>query len=243
VTHRSIDCVKLAQPHSYLYLGALEDEDKIYHSNNSSIMSNSSLLSTITRLFRLLLQHLLCIASGVTLEYRYSPLSPTSIRLLRILPSGKNPKTLRCELFEYPLHDLGKSSPYDALSYCWGSVDTSKTIIVDNYSLHVTQNLYAALLHLRDHSCSRVMWIDAICINQDDNKEKEAQIPLIAGIYAKANRVVVWLGEAENDSHNALEVLRLTGDSPAELSKKNTFRQAILQLLQRPWFRRIWVRN
>jgi hypothetical protein len=206
-------------------------------------MLNSSLLSTIIRLLRLLLQHLLGITSSVTLEYRYSPLRPTSIRLLRILPSGKNPKPLRCELFEYPLDDSGKSSPYDALSYCWGGEDTPKTIIVDNYRLHVTQNLYAALLRLRDHSCSRVMWVDAVCINQGDDKEKEGQILLMAEIYARANRVVVWLGEAENASHAALEVLRLRGDSPAKLSNVNLFRQAILQLLQRPWFQRIWVRN
>jgi hypothetical protein len=109
--------------------------------------------------------------------------------------------------------------------------------------LHVTQNLYTALLRLQDHSCSRIIWVDAICIDQANEKEKEYQIPLVAEIYAKASRVVVWLGEAEADSDRALEAIRLTGEKSVKVSNAEVFQQAILQLLQRPWFRRIWVRN
>ncbi|KAF1813456.1 HET-domain-containing protein, partial [Eremomyces bilateralis CBS 781.70] len=176
-------------------------------------------------------------------EYRYSQLSlPTSIRLLRLLPSEKDAKSLRCELFDYRLRNSNKPShPYEALSYVWGSEDKPQTIIIDNQSLDVTQNLYTALLHLRDHGCSRIIWIDAICIDQANDKEKEDQIPLMAEIYAKAHRVVVWLGEAENDSDRALEAIRLTGETTARISNTELDQTAFLQLLQRPWFRRIWV--
>jgi hypothetical protein len=176
-------------------------------------------------------------------EYRYSDLSSTNIRLLRLLPS-EAANGLRCDLFEYPLVNSNKPShPYEALSYVWGSEDKPKSITINNQNLHVTQNLYAALLRLQDDPCSRVIWVDAICIDQANEKEKEDQLPLMAEIYAKARRVVVWLGEAENDSERALEAIRLTGRSTATLLNAELAQQAVLQRLQRPWFRRIWVKT
>jgi Heterokaryon incompatibility protein (HET) len=173
-------------------------------------------------------------------EYRYSKLSlPNSIRLLRLLPSEKDGKSLQCELFEY--RSQKPSHPYEALSYVWGSEDKPRSIIIDNQNLNVTQNLYTALLHLRDHGCPRVLWVDAICIDQANENEKEKQIPLMAEIYAKAHRVVVWLGEAEDDGDRALEAIRCTGENSARLPNVELAQPAILQLLQRPWFRRIWV--
>jgi hypothetical protein len=85
------------------------------------------------------------------------------------------------------------------------------------------------------------MWIDAICINQDNREEKEHQIPLMAEIYSKALRVVVWLGEAEDDSDRALEEIRLAGEKSTRILKAESTQKAIRQLLRRPWFRRIWV--
>ncbi|OCK84868.1 hypothetical protein K432DRAFT_85503, partial [Lepidopterella palustris CBS 459.81] len=176
-------------------------------------------------------------------EYCYSQLSlPTNIRLLRLLPYDEDAENLRCELFEFRLQTSDKPSyPYEALSYVWGSEHKPQSIIVDNQNLNVTQNLYVALLHLRDHGCSRTIWVDAICIDQANEREKENQIPLMAEIYAKAHRVVVWLGEAEDDSDRALEAIRLAGESSARSSNTELTRQAILRLLKRPWFRRIWV--
>jgi len=105
----------------------------------------------------------------------------------------------------------------------------------------VTQNLYAALLRLRNHTYSRIIWVDVVCIDQANEKEKGGQIPLTAEIYAKASRVVVWLGEAEGDGDRALEAIRLTGEKSAKSPNAEVFQQAIRKLLQRPWFRRIWV--
>lgn len=177
-------------------------------------------------------------------NYCYSQLSPGSIRLLRLLPSENDSEGLRCELFEYHLRNSDKTShPYEALSYVWGGEKKPQSICVDNHNLSITQNLYTALLHLRDHGCSRTIWIDAICINQDNESEKEEQIPLMAKIYAKAHRSVVWLGEADNASHYALEAIRLTCEKSKNLPNTNIFQREILQLLQRPWFQRIWVGN
>ena len=175
-------------------------------------------------------------------KYCYSQLSvPTGIRLLRLLPDAKS---LQGELFEYRLRSSDKPShPYEALSYVWGGDEKPQSISIGNLKLDITKNLYTALLRLRDHDCSRILWVDAVCINQENDEEKEDQISLMAEIYAKALRVVVWLGEAEVDSDRALEVIRLAGEKSAGLSNTELTQGAIRQLLKRPWFRRIWVRN
>src|SRR5207253_11117573 len=125
-------------------------------------------------------------------QYLYSPLSqPDSIRLLQLLPRKEDSKNLQCKLFEYSLRNSDNSSHlYEALSYVWGSENKPRSIIIDDQSLSITQNLYALLLRLQNHSLSRVIWVDAVCINQIDEKEKEFQIPLMAEIYAKASRVL-----------------------------------------------------
>jgi hypothetical protein len=169
---------------------------------------------------------------------------PSSIRLLKLLPTENDPKNLRCELFEYSIQISDQlSHPYEALSYVWGSEDKPQSIIIDNQTLNITKNLYALLLRLQNYSCSRIIWVDAVCINQKDEEEKQYQIPLIAEIYARANSVVVWLGETEDNSDQALEAIRLAGEKSMKLPNIELHQQAILQLLQRQWFRRIWVRS
>ncbi|KAK3342341.1 heterokaryon incompatibility protein-domain-containing protein, partial [Neurospora tetraspora] len=140
---------------------------------------------------------------------------------------------------------------YEALSYVWGSEDKPCSISINGCDLPVGENLYAALLHLRDHSIERTIWIDAICINQEDEEEKGHQVQSMAKIYAKASRVIVWLGEEAAGSDQALEEIRIAAkrdQAPeeiriaAELSTRRLDNKAgILTLLQRSWFRRIWV--
>jgi hypothetical protein len=65
----------------------------------------------------------------------------------------------------------------------------------------------------------------------------------MAEIYARALLVVVWLGEAEDSSNLALEEIRVAGEKSTRLSSGESTQEAIRQLLKRPWFRRIWVRN
>lgn len=185
-------------------------------------------------------------------QYRYSPLSqkPNIIRLLRLLPSKGEPENIRCELSEYPLRESDAvNHPYEALSYVWGDEKNPESItIIDDRNgcgeLAVSQNLFTALLHLRDREIPRTIWVDAVCINQADKKEKKHQIQFMAAIYAKASRVIVWLGEAQADGDQALEAIRVAAEnSMSVLKTRQLEEQAIQQLLERPWFHRIWVRN
>lgn len=170
-----------------------------------------------------------------TAEYRYSPLSqnPDTIRLLRLLPGKDKLENVQCELFEYTLRESSATSHlYEALSYVWGSEENPKFITVDDQKLAVTQNLYVVLLRLRDDNIPRIIWVDAVCINQANAKEKEHQILLLPAIYAKANRVVVWLGEACNDSDKALEAIRRASTESTQLFNGKPSEQEIERALQ-----------
>lgn len=187
-----------------------------------------------------------------------------SVRLLRLLPHQDENSRIECQLITFSLLDRGTSHPYETLSYVWGSEDNKRPIYTgDNNELRVTANLHAALRHLRHCFVERILWIDAICINQADNDEKGQQVQSMAKIYAKASRVIVWLGETANNSDQALEAIRvaaetqyknsvlyptnqqashaLSNQQPRISSRDETDQDAILALLNREWFRRIWV--
>lgn len=175
--------------------------------------------------------------------YPYSSLSPGSIRLLRLLPQGDENAPIQCKLFSYSQLDVGKLNHlYEALSYVWGDQDKTLPISIGNHRFDVTENLHAALLRLRNSSLERIIWVDAICINQENKNEKEKQIQLMAGIYRHAYSVVVWLGEEADNSDLALEAIISAGNNgDLEVTDNGTVQQAVIKLLERKWFQRIWV--
>ncbi|KAH6677725.1 heterokaryon incompatibility protein-domain-containing protein [Halenospora varia] len=178
-------------------------------------------------------------------QYRYSQpsLDSGSIRLLRLMPNEDKTAPIQCQLFTYPLQKLDKGIHlYEALSYVWGGTSKRASIFIDNCDMPITVNLHNALSCLRDRFFERIIWADSVCINQEDEQEKECQIQLMAEIYGQANRVIVYLGEAANDSDQALEDIRLTAENEfTNSSNRERSQEAILKLLERPWFRRMWV--
>lgn len=199
-------------------------------------------------------------------RYDYHSLTDGSIRLLRLLPNQHENAPIHCELFEFPLQTSTKGThAYEALSYVWGCPKDPLPIFVGAQGLTVTRNLHMVLLHLRDPHVERVLWIDAICINQQDLSERGRQVQTMAHVYAKATRVVVWLGDATDDSDQAMEEIRFVAEKESasfttpgaglgkpqdaaeeEKSKVREMdvssRLAVINLLCRPWFQRIWVR-
>ncbi|RYP20480.1 hypothetical protein DL767_009434 [Monosporascus sp. MG133] len=165
-------------------------------------------------------------------RYEYFKLSPGNIRLLHLMPSEKDGAPIRCQLFEYPIQKTGERADlYEALSYCWGGSDKPCSISIGDRYLPVTANLYAALLRLRHHLIGRVIWVDAICINQEDVKERGQQVRSMAEIYYKASRVIVWLGEAEAEDHDTLKAICAAGDKSSD---QKMSQEAVLALLNRP---------
>ncbi|KAF7864071.1 hypothetical protein EAF04_007036 [Stromatinia cepivora] len=163
-------------------------------------------------------------------SYTLAPLGLDSIRLLSLLPNRDETAPLQCELHEYPLQKSCKETHlYEALSYTWGGFDDPpQCISIDGHFLPVTSNLYAALLRLRNCTFNRIIWVDAICINQEDEQEKSRQIQMMARIYGQANRVIVYLGKAADDSDLALESIRIAANDEEEKS--------IIQSYEEPYF-------
>ncbi|EON70018.1 hypothetical protein W97_09284 [Coniosporium apollinis CBS 100218] len=112
---------------------------------------------------------------------------------------------------------------YEALSYTWGSTDNRETAYVESSAslspssgpitatIQIGQNLASALRHLRYQAEARVLWIDAMCINQEDIAERNEQVQRMATIYRLAYRVVVWLGPETGNSKLAISTLRYLG--------------------------------
>ncbi|KAI1131377.1 HET domain protein [Nemania abortiva] len=185
--------------------------------------------------------------------YCFQPLPIGCIRLLQLRPHRDECAQLQFHLVDHPLLGPGsREGPhfYEALSYVWGSTKKTRIIYTETGCLAITENLHAALLHLRDRTVPRTLWADGICINQDDDEERSCQIKLMAMIYVKATRVIVWLEEAPPCSYRefttpgdeALEVIRAAAESRSSNVEINkTSEDAVLKLLQRSWFRRIWV--
>ncbi|RWA07142.1 hypothetical protein EKO27_g7968 [Xylaria grammica] len=110
---------------------------------------------------------------------------------------------------------------FEALSYCWGEAQPEEEIYVHvvnkaqsgdyDATMSIRPNLATALKHLRDPTYSRTLWIDALCINQQDLVETNRQVARMGSIYALATRVVAWLGLATPTSSIALDELVLLG--------------------------------
>lgn len=130
----------------------------------------------------------------------------TEIRLLRILP-GSDVQPVSCELIHTTL-----SNPleFDALSYCWGAATPRVEAHCDGRRISIAPNLSSALRALRHETSPRMLWVDAICINQVDLDEKKIQVPLMGQVYSKAAAVQIWLGDdtPERTCATAFSILR-----------------------------------
>jgi hypothetical protein len=144
---------------------------------------------------------------------QYEPLDPAKrqIRLLEILPRNHKLGKLRpvCRLFPANLDD---KPSFTALSYVWGDQKNKRVVLVNKHPWKVTQNLFLAMMELRE-SKSITVWIDAICINQEDDDEKTWQVGLMRSIYQQASNVIAWLGPSEKkyDSDTVMDYLNTLG--------------------------------
>jgi len=115
----------------------------------------------------------------------------SNIRLLHLLPSS-DLWGLEATL---ETHSFLERPQYIALSYTWGDSASTKPITINGKRMDITENLWNALFHIRDSHKTQILWVDAICINQTNNEEKSAQVPLMSFIYSRAVEVVAWLGD------------------------------------------------
>lgn len=188
-------------------------------------------------------------------------LSKTEIRILQLLPAQST------EDDEYPIQcqtqvvPLSASAKYETLSYVWGDQKNTTTIRVDGNKVSITKTLEAALKRLQLRDRSRCLWIDQLCINQRDDKEKANQVPLMGHIYSNTTQCLIWLGEVRSDimlsdAESAVGIIGFMSEygksqdskprTPQSLLSERTLHgpmQALksISLGSNPWWQRIWT--
>lgn len=129
------------------------------------------------------------------------------IRLLHILPGNRPDVSCRISTVA-----LASAPPYDALSYTWGSRSLSHGIELAGEPTRVTSNLHTVLRYLRyDHGEEHTVWVDAICIDQQNDAERTAQVKTMAEIYRRARQVIMWVGEETEFDGMAFGLLEKLG--------------------------------
>ncbi|CAO2654492.1 Nn.00g112250.m01.CDS01 [Neocucurbitaria sp. VM-36] len=158
---------------------------------------------------------------------------------------------------------LDQAPPYETLSYVWGTTDRDEIVTLRNGKfLRITKLLEESLAFVERQCSTGYLWIDQICIDQDDRSERGQQVKLMGQIYASCTRVLVWLGrmtklDAELSFADDLEQSHASKDTL--VPKVSTMRRLIhllrkmtgsggssagsawLEVLQSQWFQRAWV--
>jgi hypothetical protein len=163
-----------------------------------------------------------------------------NIKILTLYPASNKAAPIECSVRP---HSLSQSFSYEALSYTWGDpTDICPVPIkIDSSPTLVSTNLEAALRELRLNISPRVLWIDALCINQEDGPEKSRQIAMMGSIFASAVCVVIWLGIGNEESDYAMEIVRsISSVTDFDGITENGWK-ALEILFSRAWFKRIWV--
>lgn len=213
--------------------------------------------------------------SAMLTGFPYQPLddSQSEIRLITILPEDLNDE-IKCSIHHASLMTCPS---YHALSYVWGDGSSGHhqktTLQLDGVEISATKNLLDALRQLR-HSIAGggeqlCVWIDALCINQADVAERSQQVSMMRDIYSSAERVIIWLGEADDGSDEAFDALssivnddatsnahpaasedKATKAAVEDASRGDENRSAVMRRCssflitiaeRRPWFRRTWI--
>ncbi|RBR09496.1 hypothetical protein FVER53590_29277 [Fusarium verticillioides] len=194
-------------------------------------------------------------------HYESFDLEQPGFRLV-LLEKGSQSQ-VQCRLYQSHLDDI---NTYEALSYAWEDQDKPHEVIVDGKYLSITASLNDALFHLRKPDEDRVLWIDALCINQNNIKERGHQVNRMGEIYRKAEKVVIWLGYTSGSAVRFQSAVSMFGRN----LPSNAFREwsrddnrwkdqwklieahlgssghddlveGLQSLMRKPWFSRVWI--
>jgi hypothetical protein len=137
--------------------------------------------------------------SGMT-SYNYCPLVSNRFRILEILQAEPSVQSRLVE-------DDSTEREYVALSYAWGADRNTATMECDGQLLNLTSHLLEGLKSIYAHTGAFSIWVDAICINQNDDAEKATQVAKMHKIYCQARCVFVWLGKEQDSSDVAMDAI------------------------------------
>ena len=122
---------------------------------------------------------------------------------LALLP-GSLPNSINCRL---QISSLNDQPSYTTISYVWGLTQIQREIVINGAVVTVNENVYDMLVGLRDPWNEQIIWIDALCINQEDAIENSHQVSIMGTIYSNALRTLIWLGPSSEDSDLAMDLV------------------------------------
>ncbi|KAI5361938.1 Putative heterokaryon incompatibility [Septoria linicola] len=182
----------------------------------------------------------------------YSPLdhSLNQIRLLRLECQGGEGTQANILTAKLEVHALQACPDFDAVSYAWGG-SSRHNIFIDGGEASVTPNLHAILQVLQqvsDHY--RFLWVDALCINQQNLDERSSQVTLMREIYTKASTVHIWLGRGDDSTVETLRSVDRAGRRPgSDLADSHLLQGEIdglsssnlEKVFRNTWWDRLWT--
>lgn len=194
---------------------------------------------------------------GTTNEL-YAPLKTNEAFRVLYIESGEFDDPIRCRMATRQASDRDE---YMCLSYVWGDFSEAVTIHLNSYPKLVTRNLHSALQRLRSHGYLAALWVDALCINQDDKIEKSSQVARMVKTYAEAQRVFVWLCDGPLNEpfeflneiitatvHDFLsnlhvhEAMKKSSSHGMDSARTYKLTATLLgELAKSPWFQRTWT--
>jgi hypothetical protein len=190
------------------------------------------------------------------LSHLYKPLdeSRQEIRLLRVYPYREPGGIVHCvlettSLLEAPL--------YNAVSYVWGDPTETAPVVCNFTAVYITRSLEKALRHMRtkylvDDETTLMLWVDGLCINQQDLAERSSQVRIMGLIYQRAFVTLAWLGEEHGGSDYAIEVTERVASNDIDALRPETwtsitelfdveFWHCLHNLFSRPFWTRLWI--
>lgn len=195
-------------------------------------------------------------------KYPYQVLSTEQqqIRLLNVM-SGRDPDTLRCKLQCTTLSQA--SADYATVSYCWGDSSAKRIILIDEKPVSIGSSAAGVLYRMRSATSDRMLWIDAICIDQNSKTEQAQQVALMGSIYSMSRTNLVWLGDDHGTAGECVDIIQnlllgirrrtrnfqdlwstfYSGPFPRldSAMDSSTFVAPLSRLFESRWFSRLWV--
>ena len=190
----------------------------------------------------------------------FQPLADNEIRVLRLQSAHNRNQQIHCDLRRRPFNDISEpvtglsesaAGTYEAVSWCWGEDLKNRTINIHirNHTcpFYINEHLESCLKALRHTTTDRFLWIDAICIDQENLTERNAQVAQMDRVYGGASQVAIWIGDGDDESKLAFDFMRtkilpIWGfDAVCEDKTQTDSWAAFLKVMSRAWFSRRWV--
>ncbi len=187
-------------------------------------------------------------------DYKYQRLSPRNIRLVRLTRTSGQAE---CSLIERSLEHPGD---YIAVSYTWISVNRTHGLLIDGKWLATTASAYEIVQEQADSWSDGpeiLLWVDFLCINQEDGMEKTEQVRMMQDIYSRASSVVTYLSAANHDDADMAAYFLQELDSNIRLGRRRRYGllgfgfnftgqispgwNALAKLINHPYWTRVWI--